>query len=104
MSIEKNYLPKKGVCRVTFSLAKDQVHTAKKVFIVGDFNEWSREGNQMRKSKDGEFAITLEFPFGTIYQFRYLVDGLQWENDDAADAYMQSPFGSDNSVVMIDAY
>jgi len=104
MSIEKKYLPKKGVCQVTFRLPIAEAHAAKKVFIVGDFNEWSKNGNPMRKSKEGDFAITLEFPFGTFYQFRYLIDGLHWENDDAADAYMQSPFGSDNSVVMIDAY
>ena len=45
---------------------------------------------------------TLELKPGREYQFRYLIDGRQWENDWHADKYVQSPIGdSENSVVVV---
>jgi 1,4-alpha-glucan branching enzyme len=72
---------------------------AKKVTVVGDFNDWDRESNPMRKLKDGSFTLTIEFEKGRDYRFRYLVDGTRWANDWRADRYVKNPYGGDDSVV-----
>ena len=56
----------------------------------------------MAKLKRGAFTITLDLDIGREYQFRYLVDGTEWKNDEAADRYVPSPYpGVENSVVVV---
>lgn len=102
MSLKKQYLKSKPVCKVTFSLPKDAGDGAKKVFLVGEFNEWKMDATPMRKQKSGEFTTTVELAPGHDYQFRYFIDGQVWENDWDADRYEYSPFGNcENSVVSV---
>jgi 1,4-alpha-glucan branching enzyme len=69
---------------------------------VGDFNDWNPGSNPMKRRKDGGFDTTITIPAGREYQYRYLLDGIHWENDDRADRYVRSPYGdSDNSVVSV---
>jgi 1,4-alpha-glucan branching enzyme len=103
MSIRKKYLKEKKVCRATFKLVTDKINPPEKVSIVGDFNDWNAEATPMKKGKDGSFSVSIDFPLNTIYQFRYLIDGSRWENDDAADNYELSSFGTDNSVIIIES-
>ena len=44
--------------------------------------------------------MTLEA--GQRYQFRYLLDGVRWENDWDADGYAPNPFNGENSVLDLD--
>ena len=53
----------------------------------------------MKKQKDG-FKAVVELEAGKEFQFRYLVDDQLWLNDNAADKYMPTPFGVENSVVV----
>ncbi|OZB36492.1 MAG: glycoside hydrolase, partial [Halothiobacillus sp. 15-55-196] len=49
---------------------------------------------------DGSFSITVDLPVNEKFQFRYLINGATWINDDQADEYTPSPFGNEsNSVV-----
>jgi 1,4-alpha-glucan branching enzyme len=99
--IKKQYLKMRKTCKVTFRLPKVAAPNAKVVCIVGDFNGWSIYANPMKKLKTGDFTITLEVEPGREYQFRYLIDEYKWENDWNADKYVKSPYGSDNSVVVV---
>lgn len=99
--IKKEYLKNKKAVKVTFRLPKIAVQDADNVHIVGDFNDWNVYANPMKKLKKGEFTITLELKPGREYQFRYLVDERKWENDWNADKYVKSPYGSDNSVIVL---
>ena len=102
MSLKKQYLKSKPICKVTFSLDKKHTNEAKKVSLLGDFNEWKdKKSNQMRKLKDGSFARTLELEVGRVYQFRYLLDGENWINDPKADGYALSEYGSENCLVEV---
>ncbi|MDD2604852.1 MAG: isoamylase early set domain-containing protein [Desulfobacterales bacterium] len=102
MSIKKQYLKTRPVCKVTFHLTRDEVGETASVHLVGDFNDWSTSASPLKRRKDGSFNITLDFAIGKDYQFRYLVDGLTWLNDPQADGYVPSGFqGSDNSVVSV---
>jgi len=99
--IKKQYFKTKQVCRVTFQLPKDAAAEAKSVFIVGEFNNWNIHAAPMKKLRSGGFTITLDLEPGREYQFRYLIDDTNWENDWNADRYVKSPYGdSDNSVVV----
>ena len=101
MSINKKFLKSKPVAKVTFKLPKKMVSGAKEVAVVGEFNEWNAKGVPMKSLKTGGFSTTIELEQGREYQFRYLIDGEKWENDDAADKYVPTPFGTENSVVVL---
>lgn len=100
MSFKKQYLKSKPVCKVTFTLSKDEAKHADKVCIVGDFNEWDVATTPMKKLKNGSFSSTVVLPKDAHYQFRYLLDDNQWENDWNADAYIPSPMSVDENSVL----
>ena len=82
--------------KVTFVLPPhphaDHVH------VVGEFNHW-QASTPMKRDKEGRWRATVELEPGKDYQFRYLVDGNHWVNDEAADRYVPGPFGADNCVL-----
>jgi 1,4-alpha-glucan branching enzyme len=102
MSIKKQYVKNKPVCKVTFTLLKDMANSARNVALVGDFNDWNPDTTPMKHKKDGSFEATVNLESGHEYQFRYLLDSQAWENDDSADKYVRSPYGDvENSVVEV---
>ena len=83
--------------RVTFELPPDI--GARQVQLCGEFNGWSTTATPLAARKDGRFSVTLSLPTGSAYRYRFLVDGERWENDWAADGYVQNGFGGDDSVL-----
>lgn len=102
MSIKKQILKSKPVCKVTFKVEKDLANGATAISILGDFNQWDPAAGEMKAMKDGSFSITLELETGREYQFRYLADGQQWLNESESDGFVESEFGdSENSVISV---
>jgi len=102
MSTTKKYLKSKPLCKVTFKFPKQAANGAKKIAIVGEFNEWNKKKDQMKALKDGSFTKTLDLEVGKEYQYRFLLDGQVWENDWDADKYVPTGVGYDeNSVVTV---
>lgn len=101
MSITKKFLKSKPVVKVTFRLPKDVAKNANEAAVVGDFNEWTPATTPMKSLKSGGFTTTVELEQGKEYQFRYLINGQEWTNDESADKYVPSPFGTENSVVVV---
>lgn len=102
MSIEKKMSAKNGVCKVTFKLPASIAETAKTAHVVGEFNNWDPAGIPMKKTKNGQFATSLDLPSNNRFEFRYLVDGTNWETDFEADAVTPVPWGDEyNSVVKV---
>ena len=99
MSIKKQFLKSKPICKVTLSLPKSICQNARQVKVVGEFNNWDTTATPMDPLKNGTFKTTLNLETGKTYQFRYLIDGNIWENDDYADAYVPNEFNTVNSVV-----
>ena len=96
MSLKKNYLKTKNICRVTFSCPAND---AKSVCLVGDFNEWNRQATPMKKGKSG-YSCTVDLEPNREYQFRYLLNNDRWENDETADSLAATPYSdAQNSVV-----
>ena len=99
MSLKKQVLKSKPVCKVTFRFEKEIAEGAEKVALVGDFNNWDTDALEMKKLKSGEFTSLIELEKGKQYQFRYLVNGKEWCNDLKADSYVTNDFGVENCVV-----
>lgn len=100
MSIKKQTLKSKPVCKVTFKLSGDQVNNADQVYVVGEFNNWNRHANPMQRLKNGAFTATLDLDQGREYQFRYLIDDHIWETDQEADRQIPTPYGDGNNGVI----
>jgi 1,4-alpha-glucan branching enzyme len=102
VGIQKRYLLSKPVCKVKFRLPKAAAPEADQVHIVGDFNGWDPRSHPLKRLKTGDHTITIDLATGKEYRYRYLIDGVQWENDWQADRYEPSPYlDSDNSVVTV---
>lgn len=102
MSIKKQYLKSKDVCKVTFAVPPSESDGVEKVYVVGDFNNWSTSATPMKRFKNGVFKVSLDLEKGREYQFRYLYDGRHWENDTEADKSVETPFGdARNSVIAV---
>lgn len=98
MAIKKQYLKSKPVCKVTFSVPAEE---AKSVAVVGNFNEWNtKKATKLKKLKNGTFKGTVDLATENSYEFRYLVDGKTYLNDEQADSYAWNEFAAaDNGVI-----
>lgn len=96
--LNKEFTPKRTVCKVSFSLPSEWAN--EEVKLVGDFNDWSKEKDSMKKNKKGNWEITKRLKPESTYRFRYFIDNERWENDDNADQYVVNEFGSEDSVVV----
>ncbi|MBK8934024.1 MAG: isoamylase early set domain-containing protein [Chloroflexi bacterium] len=92
--LRKKFFKTNDDCEVTFEYAAPE---ATEVALLCDAQNW--EPTAMKKTKEGSFRTKIRLAKGGQYQFRYLVDGESWANDEAADAYWANEHGGDNSVV-----
>jgi len=96
MTIKKQYLKSKPICKVTFTVP---AKNAKMVAVVGDFNEWNTKAAPLKKLKNGTFKGTIDLKTDKSYQFRYLIDET-YTNDKEADSYVWNDFaGAENAVL-----
>lgn len=95
MAITKKYLKSKPVCKVTFELAGIE---ASEIVAVGNFNEWDNQATPLKKFKNGKFKTTVDLAADESYEFRYIVDGV-YMNDDQADSFKLNKFATENGVL-----
>ena len=101
MSIKKQFLKSKDLYKVTWSIDKKTANGAENITLAGDFNDWSKSSDEFTKMKTGGFKITLELPKEKVYQFRYLVDGTTWINEEECDGYVVNEFNQQNCVLSL---
>jgi len=81
---------------VVFALEAPQAH---RVQLVGDFNRWMLDGNEMTQSgKVWKQVLRLE---PGRYRYRYVVDG-RWCSDPLNADVEPSPYGGDDSVCVVE--
>jgi 1,4-alpha-glucan branching enzyme len=98
MSIKKQFIKTKPVCKVTFSILAQETNTAS---VVGDFNNWDQKAGALSKLKNGTFKGVFELNKDASYEFKYLVDG-NFVNEPEADSFVWNEFaGAENSVVSV---
>ncbi len=71
---------------------------ARRVQLVGDFNDWTTEGSDMRASGP-VWSRVVPLTSGR-YRYRFIVDG-EWRSDPLNAATEPAPFGGTNSVVVV---
>jgi 1,4-alpha-glucan branching enzyme len=99
--MKKTFAKNRQSCKVTFILPREAVKGVKKVNLIGDFNNWDKDANPLKKLRTGNFSTTLNLPCGREYRFKYLIDGSRWENDWHADHYAPNSYGGFDSVVSL---
>ena len=96
MSIKKQFIKTKPVCKVTFSVEAKEADTAS---VVGDFNSWNPAEGELSKLKNGTFKGVFDLPKDASYEFKYVIDG-NFVNEPEADAYKWNEFaGAENGVL-----
>lgn len=99
MSIKKQFLKSKPICKVSFKVNAKEAVGAKKVQVVGEFNNWNQSTVSMNELKSGDFTQTINLEQNNNYQFRYLIDGTKWINDAQADSKASNEFNEFNDVI-----
>ncbi|WP_264566500.1 isoamylase early set domain-containing protein [Flavobacterium sp. N3904] len=98
MSIKKQFIKTKPVCKVTFSVEAKEANEAS---VIGDFNNWSVEEGALSKLKNGTFKATFDLNKDATYEFKYVIDG-KFVNEPEADSFKWNDFaGAENSVLAI---
>jgi len=103
--LKKRYIKSRDVWKVNFEVSGGQLPEGieiQDVRLAGDFNGWSQSSTPMKAGKGDIYKVALELQPGTTYQFRYLVNGEYWLNDESADSYAPSGYGEDNCVLILD--
>ena len=95
----KAFDPETGRTRVRFRLPTEAA--AERAWLAGEFNDWSLDACPLARQDDGSLAIELELEPGRSYRFRYYLGDGAWENDWAADAYVDNDHGGADSVVVV---
>ena len=101
MSIKKQYLKTKPVCKVTFRLHGKQAGGAKRVAVAGEFNGWNPQQTPMRALKNGDFKATVDLPKGKEYQYRFILDDQRWYTDKSADKLVHCDFANTENCVVV---
>ncbi len=98
MSIKKQFIKTKPVCKVTFTVDAKESNTAA---VIGDFNNWNPSEGELSKLKNGTFKGVFEVPKDASYEFKYVVDGA-FVNEVEADSFKWNDFaGAENSVLEV---
>jgi 1,4-alpha-glucan branching enzyme len=98
MSIKKQFIKTKPVCKVTFTVDAKESNTAA---VIGDFNNWNPSEGELSKLKNGTFKGIFEVPKDASYEFKYVVDGA-FVNEVEADSFKWNDFaGAENSVLEV---
>ena len=73
---------------------------AKKVSLLGDFNQWHPDKHPMKIDADGVWQKSIFVAPGT-YEYKFQVDG-KWENDPENPMVCENKFGTRNNFVVVE--
>lgn len=73
---------------------------AKHVNIIGDWTHWRTQIPMKRIRSTSWFYHTEEFPANARLQYKFVIDGVAWENDSRNPYTSQEGFGKNSEVIM----
>jgi len=79
--------------KITFEFESSD---AKKVILMGDFNNWNPKKHPMKKDGNGIWTKAVML-FPGKYEYRFLVDG-EWKEDPQNDQKCLNSFGTLNNI------
>ncbi len=98
MSVKKQFVKTKPVCKVTFSVEAKEANIAS---VVGEFNNWNQSAGGLSKLKNGTFKGVFELPKDACYEFKYVIDG-NFVNEPESDSFKWNEFaGAENGVLNV---
>jgi 1,4-alpha-glucan branching enzyme len=98
MSIKKQFIKTKPVCKVTFSV---EAREAIQASVIGDFNNWNPKEGILNKLKNGTFKGVFNIDKDASYEFKYVIDGA-FVNETESDSFLWNEFaGNENSVLTV---
>ncbi|MBN2354989.1 hypothetical protein JXO59_02690, partial [candidate division KSB1 bacterium] len=71
------------------------------VTIAGDFNGWSASADSLHRTAGGQWRVKLPLKRGR-YRYKFVIDGRRWIADERAKESELDPYGSRNSVVVVE--
>ena len=92
--LKKRFFKTKQEVEIAFEI---EPKDAERVELICEANGW--EPVPMKKGKNGAFRTKMRMPREQQFQFRYLVNGSSWVNDESADDYCINQFGGKNGVL-----
>jgi 1,4-alpha-glucan branching enzyme len=92
-------LARHGVTLVQFVLVAPD---ARRVALVGDFNDWDPAATPLRASAGGAWSAAVQLSPGR-HRYAFVVDGVRWLADPAAPPAPDDDFGTPGSVVTVGA-
>ena len=78
-----------------------EIAGAKKVYVVGSFNQWHPEATPLRCVGGMKWYAYVSLDIGR-YEYRFVVDG-KWMDAPEAEAYVPNAQGGRNAVVEVAA-
>jgi 1,4-alpha-glucan branching enzyme len=76
---------------------------AEKAWVAGEFNDWSLDDTPMEPQPDGSLLAVVVLERGRSYRYRFYLGDERWDNDWAADGYVENDFGGADSVIEVPA-
>jgi hypothetical protein len=73
---------------------------ARKVSVVGSFNQWSPDAHLMEKNGD-RWSVEVQLPPGR-YEYAFLIDDRVWKADPSSLVKEKSGFGASNSILIVE--
>ena len=74
---------------------------ARRVSVVGDFNNWDANATPMAHSGSGDlWVLSVQLPRG-VHLYSFVLDGSEWRPDPSAPLAADGSFGGHNSVVVV---
>ena len=64
MSIKKQFLKSKPVCKVSFRVSASEAEGVETIQVLGSFNNWDKSVEPMKQLKSGDFTQTIELESG----------------------------------------
>ena len=96
--IKQSFVKSKKKYKVSFEVPTDRIGKGRDVRVLGTFNGWSWDKGLAMTNGGGTYKADIELAPGD-YQFRYLVDNQEWQNDWEAQGYTASGYNSDNCLL-----
>ncbi len=75
---------------------------ARRVSVIGDFNDWDAEATPLRPAAAGVWVADVALPPGR-HEYAFLIDGREWRADPIAPRAPANEYGVPNSVITVGA-
>ncbi len=76
--------------------------SARRVRVSGEFNGWNPSQGVFCREPDGSWKLEIDAPAPGRYRYRFLIDDTRWIEDPSHDAKESNPYGSMDSVLVIE--